>query len=162
MKKKFAFALAATALATAAMAQNGPLAQIRSVNGAVTITQNNQVVNAAPGTALQAGTSVTAGSSGNAVIAFNNGCVLELKPNQTVVISETVCVAGAGAGGGGGAGGAQVAGYVAGGLVGLYTVSELLDDDTKPQPQPPQEQPPAPQPEKPGSKPKPKPPISGS
>jgi hypothetical protein len=159
MKKKFAFALAATALATAAMAQNGPLAQIRSVNGAVTITQNNQVVNAAPGTALQAGTSVTAGSSGNAVIAFSNGCVLELKPNQTVVISETVCVAGSGGGGGG-----QVVGYVAGGLVGLYTVSELLDDDTKPkpQPQPPQEQPPAPQPEKPGSKPKPKPPISGS
>ena len=104
--KKLAFALALTAAATTAMAQSG--ASLTSVEGLVTVTTGNQLVNATPDMPLPANSRVLTTANGKATIKFASGCVANLAGGQSMVVSEQACqafVAGAGGAGAPGAGG---------------------------------------------------------
>ena len=104
--KKLAFALALTAAATTAMAQSG--ASLTSVEGLVTVTTGNQLVNATPNMPLPANSRVLTTANGKATIKFASGCVANLAGGQSMVVSEQACqafVAGAGGAGAPGAGG---------------------------------------------------------
>lgn len=104
--KKFAFALALTAAATTAMAQSG--ASLTSVEGLVTVTTGNQLVNASPNMPLPANARVLTTANGKATIKFASGCVANLAGGQSMVVSEAACqafVAAAGGGAGTGVGG---------------------------------------------------------
>ena len=104
--KKLAFALALTAAATTAMAQSG--ASLTSVEGLVTVTTGNQLVNASPNMPLPANARVLTTANGKATIKFASGCVANLAGGQSMVVSEQACqafVAGAGGAGAPGAGG---------------------------------------------------------
>lgn len=104
--KKLAFALALTAAATTAMAQSG--ASLTSVEGLVTVTTGNQLVNATPNMPLPANARVLTTANGKATIKFASGCVANLAGGQSMVVSEQACqafVAGAGGAGAPGAGG---------------------------------------------------------
>lgn len=103
--KKLAFALALTAAATTAMAQSG--ATLTSVEGLVTVTTGNQLVNATPNMNVPANSRVLTTATGKTTIRFASGCVANLAGGQSMVVSETACAAFvAGAGGGAGAPGA--------------------------------------------------------
>lgn len=103
--KKIALAIALTAAATSAMAQSG--ASLTSVEGLVTVTTGNQLVNASPNMPLPANSRVLTTANGKATIKFASGCVANLSGGQSMVVSEQACQAFvAGAGGGAGAPGA--------------------------------------------------------
>jgi hypothetical protein len=104
--KKLVFALALTAAAASAMAQSG--ASLTAVEGLVTVTTGDQLVNATPNMPLAPNSRVLTTANGKATIKFANGCVANLSGGQSMTVSEPACaafVAAAGGGAGGGIGG---------------------------------------------------------
>ncbi|UCU94189.1 hypothetical protein [Hydrogenophaga taeniospiralis] len=110
--KQLALALAITAVAGSAFAQAG--ATVTSVNGLVTMSSGNQLVNVTPGMPLPTGGQLLTSGSGSVTVQFASGCTAILAPGQSMPVTEAACaqnVAARGAGGGaGGSGGGVFAG----------------------------------------------------
>ena len=105
--KKLALALAITAIAGSAFAQAG--ATVTSVNGLVTMSSGNQLVNVTPGMPLPTGGQLLTSGSGSVTVQFASGCTAILAPGQSMPVTEAACAqnvaaraGGSGAGGGGG------------------------------------------------------------
>ena len=109
--KQLALALAITAVAGSAFAQAG--ATVTSVNGLVTMSSGNQLVNVTPGMPLPTGGQLLTSGSGSVTVQFANGCTAILAPGQSMPVTEAACaqnVASRAAGGAGGSGGGVFAG----------------------------------------------------
>lgn len=109
--KKLALALAITAIAGSAFAQAG--ATVTSVNGLVTMSSGNQLVNVTPGMPLPTGGQLLTSGSGSVTVQFASGCTAILAPGQSMPVTEAACaqnVALRAAGGAGGSGGGVFAG----------------------------------------------------
>ena len=109
--KKLALALAITAIAGSAFAQAG--ATVTSVNGLVTMSSGNQLVNVTPGMPLPTGGQLLTSGSGSVTVQFASGCTAILAPGQSMPVTEAACaqnVASRAAGGAGGSGGGVFAG----------------------------------------------------
>jgi hypothetical protein len=130
MKTSFV-ALVVAAAAGAAFAQQQPYATIKSVEGLVTVTSNNQLTNASANMPLPQGSQVLSTSSGKATVQFASGCTVTIQGGQTLQIQETACTAflaaNPGAAGAGGAAGLSAPAQWALGAVGLG----LLYDQTR-------------------------------
>lgn len=103
--KQLALALAITAVAGSAFAQAG--ATVTSVNGLVTMSSGNQLVNVTPGMPLPIGGQLLTSGSGSVTVQFASGCTAILAPGQSMPVTEAACaqnVAARGAGGGAGGG----------------------------------------------------------
>ncbi|MDP2021655.1 MAG: hypothetical protein Q8L16_12230 [Hydrogenophaga sp.] len=105
--KQLALALAITAVAGSAFAQAG--ATVTSVNGLVTMSSGNQLVNVTPGMPRPTGGQLLTSGSGSVTVQFANGCTAILAPGQSMPVTEAACAqnvaaraGGSGAGGGGG------------------------------------------------------------
>lgn len=101
-------ALFVASAAGSALAQQAPYATIKSVEGLVTVTTNNQLTNAASNMQLPQGAQVLSTTTGKATIQFASGCSVTIQGGQSLDIQETACTAflaanpgaaGAGAGG---------------------------------------------------------------
>jgi hypothetical protein len=83
-------AIASCAIAGAAFAQQPAtleaLGAVKEVRGVVTMSLGSQVATVQPETPVFDGARFVAGSSGSAQLKFENGCVLDLKPNEWVTI----------------------------------------------------------------------------
>lgn len=165
-------ALVVASAASTAFAQQAPYAVIKSVEGLVTVTTNNQLTNASANMPLQQGAEVLSTSSGKATIQFSSGCTVTIQGGQSLPVSETACTqflaANPGAGAGAGAGGAGLSTPTklligAAGLGVLY--NQTRGGTTTPAPAPavvPPTPAPAPAPAAAAPAPAPTPPISGS
>jgi hypothetical protein len=107
--KQLALALAITAVAGSAFAQAG--ATVTSVNGLVTMSSGNQLVNVTPGMPLPTGGQLLTSGSGSVTVQFASGCTAILAPGQSMPVTEAACqqnvaarAGGSGAGGGAGGG----------------------------------------------------------
>jgi hypothetical protein len=86
-------ALAFCAFAGAVLAQPAAvtieqLGAVKEVKGVVTMSLGSQVATVQPETPVFDGARFVAGSSGDALIKFENGCELHLKPNEWVTIDR--------------------------------------------------------------------------
>ena len=86
------FAFVVGAVATCALAQSPPAANalgaVKEVSGVVTMSVGSQVATVAPQTPVFDGSRFVASSGGRAQLRFENGCVLDLKPNEWVTIDR--------------------------------------------------------------------------
>jgi|GEM_PF-4307396 hypothetical protein len=100
--KQLALALAITAVAGSAFAQS---ATITTVEGLVTVTSGNQLVNATPNMPLASDARVLTTANGKATVKFASGCVANLAGGQSIAANEDACrafvLAQQGSGGGG-------------------------------------------------------------
>ena len=96
--KKLAFALALTAAATTAMAQSG--ATLGTVEGLVTVTTGDRLVNAAPNMVIPENARVLTTANGKVMIKFPSGCVAMLGNGQALTATEANCRAFVAANGG--------------------------------------------------------------
>lgn len=111
--KQLALALAITAVAGSAFAQAG--ATVTSVNGLVTMSSGNQLVNVTPGMPLPTGGQLLTSGSGSVTVQFANGCTAILAPGQSMPVTEAACAQNvASRAGGSGAGGGTGGGFFAG------------------------------------------------
>ncbi|MFW5330339.1 hypothetical protein [Hydrogenophaga sp. ZJX-1] len=114
--KQLALALAITAVAGSAFAQAG--ATVTSVNGLVTMSSGNTLVNVTPGMPLPTGGQLLTSGSGSVTVQFASGCTAILAPGQSMPVTEAACtqnVAARGAGGSGSGVGGGGGGVLAGG-----------------------------------------------
>jgi len=81
-----ALILAASLLGASVTAQESATAVATRVEGLVTVSQGQLVALLQPGTALREGARVVTGSSGKTVLRVGASCLLELNPNETVVL----------------------------------------------------------------------------
>jgi hypothetical protein len=87
MRRTF-LALIASLASMAAVAQApSPLGAVAEVNGLVTMSVGSQVGTVAPGTPVVEGARFVSSSSGAAELKFQDGCVVRLKPNESLVIA---------------------------------------------------------------------------
>lgn len=86
-------ALVAVAAAGAAFAQQQPYATIKSVEGLVTVTSNNQLTNASANMPLPQGAQLLSTTSGKATVQFASGCTVTVQGGQSLQIQETACTA---------------------------------------------------------------------
>jgi hypothetical protein len=80
-------AIGSALFAAAAFAQ-APIGKVESVNGIVTVTDGARGGTAASGNAITSGMRFVTTSGGSAVLRLNNGCVVNLKPNQSVTVDQ--------------------------------------------------------------------------
>lgn len=165
-------ALVVASVAGSAMAQQAPYATIKSVEGLVTVTANNQLTNASANMPLPQGAEVLSTSTSKVTIQFASGCTVTISGGQSLAIQESACTAflaanpGAGAGAGGGAGMSTTTKLLIGaaGLGLLY--DQTRGSNTTPAPTvvlpTPAPAPAAPAPAAAAPAPAPTPPISGS
>ncbi|MDP3887533.1 hypothetical protein [Hydrogenophaga sp.] len=86
--KQLAIALALTAAAGSAFAQ---AATITAVEGLVTVSSGNQLVNATPNMPLASDARVLATANGKATVTFASGCVANLSGGQSISANEDAC-----------------------------------------------------------------------
>ncbi|MCB2018556.1 MAG: hypothetical protein KDF54_13765, partial [Hydrogenophaga sp.] len=104
--KSTIFAMVIAAASGATWAQQQPYATVKSVEGLVTVTTNNQLTNATANMSLTQGSQVLSTASGKATVRFASGCTVTVQGGQALKIEETACTAflasnpGAGAGAG--------------------------------------------------------------
>lgn len=93
--KKLLVAMLVASAAGSVMAQQqpAPYATIKSVEGLVTVTSNNQLTNATANMTLPQGADVLSTSSGKATVQFASGCTVTIQGGQTLQIQETACTA---------------------------------------------------------------------
>ena len=88
--KKFTFMLSLTALfTTMSFAQTPPpqaVGVVTRVEGLVTVSQSNILGNAFKDEVILQNARVVTTASGSTTIRLNNGCVVDLKPNQAITI----------------------------------------------------------------------------
>lgn len=89
MSIKSFLAICSAFVAAAALAQQ-PLGTVESVQGIVTVTTGTAGGTAVKGFPIGDGMRFVATSSGSAVLRFNNGCVINLQPNQAVTILRSM------------------------------------------------------------------------
>ena len=89
MTIKSFIAICSAFVAAAALAQQ-PLGTVESVQGIVTVTTGTAGSTAVKGLPIADGMRFVATSSGSAVLRFNNGCVINLQPNQAVTILRSM------------------------------------------------------------------------
>ena len=95
--KKFVFLLSFSALfITTAFAQ-APVPEavgvVTRVEGLVTVSQGNTMGNAFKDQVIVEKARVVTTASGSTTIRLNNGCVIDLKPNQVVTVDRRECKA---------------------------------------------------------------------
>lgn len=93
MKKLLVALLVASAAGSVMAQQQAPYATIKSVEGLVTVTSNNQLTNATANMALPQGADVLSTSSGKATVEFASGCTVTVQGGQSLQIQETACTA---------------------------------------------------------------------
>ena len=86
-------ALVVAASASAAVAQQQPYATVKSVEGLVTVTSNNQLTNASANMPLPQGAQLLSTSSGKATVQFASGCTVTVQGGQSLQIQESACTA---------------------------------------------------------------------
>jgi hypothetical protein len=87
--KKIAVLLIATSAALSVWAQApAVVGKLSGVQGLVTIGAGDKLVNAVTGTPLMAGDRVITTSSGAATLAFDSGCVVDLKANESITVTS--------------------------------------------------------------------------
>ena len=86
--KQLALALALAAAAGSAFAQS---ATITAVEGLVTVTSGNQLVNATPNMPLATDARVLTTANGKATVKFASGCVANLAGGQSISANEDAC-----------------------------------------------------------------------
>lgn len=94
--KKLLVAMLVASAAGSVMAQQqkpAPYATIKSVEGLVTVTSNNQLTNATANMTLAQGADVLSTTSGKATVEFASGCTVTVQGGQTLKIQETACTA---------------------------------------------------------------------
>ena len=86
------FAIVGSALLTsAAFAQTEPsLGTVRNIRGLATETDGASVKSPEPGEAIRDGARFVTSSSGSVTLQLNNGCTLNLEPNQAVTINKNM------------------------------------------------------------------------
>ena len=97
LMKKFVFLLSFSALfITTAFAQ-APVPEavgvVTRVEGLVTVSQGNTMGNAFKDQVIVEKARVVTTASGSTTIRLNNGCVIDLKPNQVVTVDRRECKA---------------------------------------------------------------------
>lgn len=132
--KQLALALAITAVAGSAFAQE-PAATITTVEGLVTVTSGNQLVNAAPNMPLASDALVMTTTNSKATVKFASGCVANLAGGQSIAANEDACRAFVLAQGKGGGTGGTILGMstplaVGGGVLGLGLLYQATKDDS--------------------------------
>lgn len=130
--KHLAIALALTAAAGTAFAQS---ATITTVEGLVTVTSGNQLVNAAPNMPLASDALVMTTTNSKATVKFASGCVANLAGGQSIAANEDACRAFVLAQGTGGGTGGTILGMstplaVGGGVLGLGLLYQATKDDS--------------------------------
>lgn len=93
MKKLLVAVLVASAAGSVMAQQQAPYATIKSVEGLVTVTSNNQLTNATANMTLPQGADVLSTSSGKATVEFASGCTVTVQGGQSLQIQETACTA---------------------------------------------------------------------
>ncbi|MEJ6021326.1 hypothetical protein [Ramlibacter sp. PS4R-6] len=77
--------------ATGSLAQSpAALGKVAEVEGVVTVSDGATLTTAKPGTVIQSGDRFLTASSGAARLTFENGCVVSLKPNETLTVSSNM------------------------------------------------------------------------
>jgi hypothetical protein len=116
-------------LGAAAGAENAVLGKVAEVQGIVTVSDGATMSTAIPGTVITDGNRVVTATSGAARLTMDNGCVINLKPNESLTIKgglscrellaavQSVASNTAGAAVGGGAGGGGLGAGLAAGAV---------------------------------------------
>ncbi|MFP8781193.1 hypothetical protein [Hydrogenophaga sp. RWCD_12] len=162
-------ALVVASAASIAVAQQAPYAVIKSVEGLVTVTSNNQLTNASANMPLQQGAEVLSTSNGKATIQFASGCTVTIQGGQSLPVSEAACTqflaANPGAGAGAGGAGLSTPTKLLIGAAGLGVLYNQTRGGTTPAPAPavvPPTPAPAPAPAAAAPAPAPTPPISGA
>jgi hypothetical protein len=84
MKRLFTASL--LCLGAAAGAQTNVLGKVADVQGIVTISDGATMSTAVPGTLITDGNRVVTATSGAARLTMDNGCVINLKPNESLTI----------------------------------------------------------------------------
>ena len=88
--KKFTFLLSLGAFFTVvSFAQTSPpeaVGVVTRVEGLVTVSQNNVLGNVSKDEVVLQNARVVTTSSGSTTIRLNNGCIIDLKPNQAVTV----------------------------------------------------------------------------
>ena len=88
---KFAFAMLVTAfVSTGVMAQavSGVVGVIQSTDGLATVSQANTLGNAVKDERILEGARIVTTGTGTMVVKLNNGCLIKLDPNQSVIIDS--------------------------------------------------------------------------
>lgn len=132
MSIRFFIAVLPALVAATAFAQDTErLGTVDNVQGLVTVTTGTTGGTTATGNSITSGMRFVASSSGSAVLKFNNGCVVTLKPLQAVTVVRSMsCEAllaavqsvGANVAGGSAATGALATAGLAAGSIGLSKV----------------------------------------
>lgn len=143
---KIALALLLTTLASASAMAQGPaesVGVIQGVDGLVTISQGNTLGNVAKDGKIVNGARVVTTSTGSTFVKLNNGCLINLAPNQAVTIDtkldckaqvasiQSTLLATTATGSGSAGSGALVAGIV-GGLVLTGLIVNSNKDESRP------------------------------
>ncbi len=142
--KRVAISLLAATAFVSTWAQTAPSAvgQLQSVQGLVTVSSGDQLVNGANGVSVFEGSRIVTTSSGGATVVLSGGCSITLAPNQSLLVQAgqscaaliasvqsvggsvpPAVVAGGGAGGG--------AGMLVAGGVGLGIVALAVRNDNR-------------------------------
>lgn len=92
--KHAVFLVLATAAATSVLAQGTPadvnaVGKVQAVRGLVTVAGMGRLTNAVAGTPLVAGNRIITTSGGSATLAYDNGCAIKLKANQSFTVQKS-------------------------------------------------------------------------
>lgn len=82
--------LGTTALAFAQGPGVDPLGRVTQARGVVTVSDGNTVGLAQRGTPFFEGTRFVSSPSGTAELTLDNGCVIRMKPNESIVIRDKI------------------------------------------------------------------------
>ena len=87
MNKTAVLLIAASAAVSAWAQAPAAVGKLSGVQGLVTIGAGDKLVNAVTGAPLVVGNRIVTTSSGAATLAFDSGCVVALKANESVVVT---------------------------------------------------------------------------
>jgi hypothetical protein len=92
MKRAFILLLAAlTVMSAWAQGQKtNPkiVGKLEDVQGLVTVSVGDQLINAFTGAALVVDTRIVTSSTGSVTLSFDNGCDIKLKPNESLTVKD--------------------------------------------------------------------------
>lgn len=91
--KNFAVFVLAVSAAISSFAQRSQtepkiVGKLKDVKGLISVNIGSQWINAFSGAALVVGTRVVSSSSGSVTLAFDNGCNIKLKANESIVVED--------------------------------------------------------------------------
>jgi hypothetical protein len=131
-------AISSAFVAASAIAQApSTLGSVSSVQGNVTVSNGNSLIAAVQGAPITSGMRFVTPSNGLAALRLNNGCVVNLRPNQAVTVLQSMTCdqllaavqtvgpvnVAAASGGSAGTGALATGGLLAGGLIAIKSIS---------------------------------------